>query len=178
MKSEAFNIDRYTGGKPAQQFDFLYESFSILRELLKDYREDLITEVIEQKSYNRRSQNGDLGVRVQVSMGVSNPTQNQAIEHMTIAQAIDNGLLDDDFFEDTDDSQELIHKVTCYHRVTEDFEVFNSKLGTMYSGYVRGMNKKVIATETKLIRKLLADKKEISIRELDEKQENSIRLKE
>ena len=104
MKSEAFNIDRYTGGEPAQQFDFLYESFSILRELLKDYREDLITEVIEQKSYNRRSQNGDLGVRVQVSMGVSNPTQNQAIEHMTIAQAIDNGLLDDDFFEDTDDS--------------------------------------------------------------------------
>ena len=35
-------------------------------------------------------------------MGNSNPTMNKAIEHMTVAQAIDEGLLDEDFFEDTD----------------------------------------------------------------------------
>ena len=103
MRSEAFNIDRYTGGEPAQQFDFLYENYSILDEILRDYREDIIMEVIEQKTYNRRSQDGDLGVRVQVSRGTSNPTMKQAINHLTIAQAIDEGFLDEDFFEDTDD---------------------------------------------------------------------------
>ena len=102
MKSGAISIDRYAGGEPVEQFDFLYENFSILQELLRDYREELIMEVIEQKAYNRRSQNGDLGVRIQVSMGNSNPTMNKAIEHMTVAQAIDEGLLDEDFFEDTD----------------------------------------------------------------------------
>ena len=55
MKSGAINIDRYTGGEPTEQFDFLYENFSIMQELLKDYREELITEVIEQKAYNRRN---------------------------------------------------------------------------------------------------------------------------
>lgn len=131
MRSGAISIDRYAGGEPAEQFDFLYENFSILQELLKDYREELITEVIEQKAYNRRSQSGDLGVRIQVSMGISNPTMNKAIEHMTVAQAIDEGLLDEDFFEDTDNRQELIRKVTCYHRVNTDLEIFTSKLGTM-----------------------------------------------
>lgn len=131
MKSGAINIDRYAGGQPDEQFNFLYENFSILQELLKDYREDLITEVIEQKSYNRKYQSDDLGIRIQVSMGISNPTMNQAIEHMTIAQAIDEGLLDEEFFEDTDDRRELIRKVTSYHRVNRDLETFTSKLGTM-----------------------------------------------
>jgi len=131
MKSEAINIERYAGGEPEEQFDFLYENFSILQDLLKDFREELITEVMEQKAYNRRSQSGDLGVRIQVSMGTGNPTMNKAIEHMTVAQAIDEGLLDEDFFEDTDNKQDLIRKVTSYHRVNRDLETFTSKLGTM-----------------------------------------------
>ena len=131
MRSEAINIDRYIGGAPEQQFDFIYENYSIIGEILRDYREELIKEVIEQKAYNRRAENGDLGVRIMVSMGISNPTMNQAMEHVAVAQAIDEGWLDEDFFEDTDDKQELIRKVTCYHRVNTDLEIFTSKLGTM-----------------------------------------------
>lgn len=131
MKSGAINIDRYAGVEPSEQFDFLYENFSVLREMLQDYREDLIKEVIEQKTYNRKSKNGELGIRIQVSMGISNPTMNQAIENVTIAQAIDEGWLDEDFFEDTDNKQDLIMKITSYHSLSRDFETFTSKLGTM-----------------------------------------------
>jgi len=131
MKSEAISIERYAGGEPEAQFDFLYENFAVLAEMLKDFREEIITEVMEQKAYNRRSQNGDLGVRIQVSMGTSNPTMNKAIEHVTVAQAIDEGLLDEDFFEDTDDRQALIQKITSYHRVNRDLETFTSKIATM-----------------------------------------------
>jgi len=131
MRSEAINIDRYAGGEPEQQFDFIYENFSIIKEMLRDYREEIIKEVIEQKAYNRREENGDLGVRIMVSMGISNPTMNKAIEHVTIAQAIDEGWLDEDFFEDTDDRQELIAKIRSYHRVNRDLETFTSKLATM-----------------------------------------------
>ncbi len=35
--------------------------------IIKDYREDIINDVIEMKSFNRRAANGELGVRVQVS---------------------------------------------------------------------------------------------------------------
>ena len=102
-----------------------------MKNLLTDYREDLIDEVIEQKAYNRRAANGDLGVRVQISIGVSSPTEKQAINHMTIEKAIVDGVLDEEFFEDTDNQEELIRKVTCYHAVSEDVKTFTKKLGSL-----------------------------------------------
>lgn len=131
MKSGAINIDDYIGVQPEEQFEFIYTHYPIMKNLLTDYREDLISEVIEQKTYNRRSANGDLGVRVQLSIGVSSPTEKQAINHMTIEKAIVEGVLDEDFFEDTDNQEELIRKVTCYHAVNEDVKTFTKKLGAL-----------------------------------------------
>lgn len=131
MKSGAINIDDYIGVQPEEQFEFIYTHYPIMKNLLTDYREDLIDEVIEQKSYNRRAANGDLGVRVQISIGISSPTEKQAINHMTIEKAIVDGVLDEEFFEDTDNQEELIRKVTCYHAVSEDVKTFTKKLGSL-----------------------------------------------
>lgn len=131
MKSGAINIDEYIGGAPEEQFDFIYTHFSIIKNLLTDYREDLIDEVIEQKAYNRRAANGDLGVRVQISIGINNPTEKQAISHTMIEKAITSGILDEDFFEDTDNPEDLVKKVTCYHAVNEDVKTFTKKLESM-----------------------------------------------
>lgn len=92
MKSGAINIDDYIGVQPEEQFEFIYTHYPIMKNLLTDYREDLIDEVIEQKAYNRRAANGDLGVRVQISIGISSPTEKQAINHMTIEKAIMDGI--------------------------------------------------------------------------------------
>lgn len=117
MESEAISIDEYLDSDVGQRFDFLYENYAVLKAIIKDYREDIITDVIEMKSYNRRAENGELGVRVQVSIGVSNPTMNKAINHLIIAKAVDEGYLDEDFFEDTDNPDALVKRVTIYHRV-------------------------------------------------------------
>lgn len=50
---------------------------------------------------------------------------------MSIEKAIVDGILDEDFFEDTDNQEELIRKVTCYHAVNEDVKTFASKLGSL-----------------------------------------------
>ncbi len=112
MESEAISIDEYLDSDVEQRFDFLYENYSALKAIIKDYREDIINDVIEMKSFNRRAANGELGVRVQVSMGTSNPTMNKAINNITIAKAVDEGYLDEDFFEDTDDPDALVKRVT------------------------------------------------------------------
>lgn len=70
-------------------------------------------------------------MRVQISIGISNPTEKQAISHTLIEKAIVDGVLDDDFFEDTDNQEELIRKVTCYRAVSEDLKTFTKKLGSM-----------------------------------------------
>ena len=79
MESEAISIDKYLDSDVEQRFDFLYENYSVLKAIIKDYREDIINDVIEMKSFNRRAANGELGVRVQVSLGTSNPTMNKAM---------------------------------------------------------------------------------------------------
>ena len=131
MESGAISIDEYLDSDVEQRFDFLYKNFSVLKAIIKDYREEIITDVIEMKSYNRRSTNEELGIRVQVSLGISNPTMNQAINHITIAQAIDDGYLDEDFFEDTDNPDFLVKRVTIYHRLNIDYQSFSSKLETL-----------------------------------------------
>ena len=131
MKTGAINIDGYTERASEEQFNYLYENFSIRQELLWDYREELIREILDQKAYNRGKSYIGLGVRIQVSFGASNPTMSQAIEHDSVKQAIEEGILDEDFFSDTDDKEQIIQKVCNYHRVIMDFEVFVSKIGTM-----------------------------------------------
>lgn len=131
MKSEAISIDDYINSEMTVRFNFIYDNYPVMEDMLSAYRNEIIQDVIDMKTYNRRASLGDLGVRVQVSIGISNPTQKQAIAHMTIAEAIDTGTLDDDFFEDTDDPEKLITRVITYHRVAKDFHEVSDKLKTL-----------------------------------------------
>ncbi len=131
MESEAKNIDKYIGFTLSKRFDFLYENYSVLKPLIKNYREDIIMDVIDMKTCKRRESIGELGVRIQVSIRRGGPTEKQAISHMTVENAIEEGFLDEAFFEDIDNPDEIIRRVTNYHIVRADFEVFASKLETL-----------------------------------------------
>lgn len=48
-----------------------------------------------------------------------------------IAKAIDEGMLDDDFLQDTDDPVDLIRRVNVYRRVKKDYAIFSQKLNTL-----------------------------------------------
>ena len=41
---------------------------------------------------------------------------NKAINNITIAKAVDEEYLDEDFFEDTDNPDELVKRVSIYHK--------------------------------------------------------------
>lgn len=137
MESEAIKIDEYLSSDIDKRFEFLYENYAVLKPILIDYREDIISDVYDMKVYNRRAANGELGVRIQISVKRNSPTEKEAISHVSIAKAIDDGYLDEDFFEDTDNPQELIRRVRIYHRVCIDYEAFSSKLGTLNPGEQR-----------------------------------------
>lgn len=77
MESEAISIDEYLDSDVSQRFEFLYENYSVLKAIIKDYREDIINDVIDMKSYNRRAANGELGVRVKKCIDTRNPGKKQ-----------------------------------------------------------------------------------------------------
>lgn len=56
------------------------------------------------------------------------PIMNKAINNITIAKAVDEGYLDEDFFEDTDNPDELVKRVTIYHKVSIDYQSFTSTI--------------------------------------------------
>ena len=58
MESEAISIDEYLDSDVEQRFDFLYENYSVLKAIIKDYREDIINDVIEMKSFKEISLTG------------------------------------------------------------------------------------------------------------------------
>ena len=134
METEAISIDEYLGSDDRKKFDFLFGNFSVLKPMIKNYREELISDIADMKECNRRAKNGDLGVRIHVSMRRDGPTERKAINNLTIEKAIDEGYLDEDFFEDTDNHDEIIRRVTLYHSVNADYETFRVKLDTMTPG--------------------------------------------
>ncbi len=131
MESEAISIDKYLGCDMDKRFDFLYENYSIMQPMIRNYKDELIADVIDMKDCKRREESGDLGVRIQVSIGMKRPTERRAITNITIEKAIDEGYLDEEFLEDIDDSNEVIRRVTLYHTVSADFETFRMKLDTL-----------------------------------------------
>ena len=130
-KLEWTNIDSYPTTQLPERVDFLYENYYALEDLIEEYKENIIAEVIEQKSYNKRSEIGELGVRVCTSLGMSNTTQKKSLEHLSIEEAIDTGYLTEEFFEYTDDRQMLINKVECYHEISRDATFMMSKIKMM-----------------------------------------------
>lgn len=132
MKNGTRGIEKYEKGSATQRISFLCDNFTVMEPMIRNYREDLITEVMEQKANGHRGEDEGLGVRIQVAFCRRNdPTANKAINRMEIAKAIDEGYLDENFFDGTDDREELIRKVTCYHLANAGYQRFVAKLKEM-----------------------------------------------
>ena len=132
MKKKTRGIEKYQRYNATQRVRFLCDNYLVMEPMISNYREELIDEVMEQKASNHRGEDEGLGVRIQVAFyKKSDPTANKAMSRMEIANAIDAGYLDEDFFEGTDDREELIRKVTCYHMINAGYMRFVAKLEEM-----------------------------------------------
>ena len=132
MRLTAISIDEYESSSSMRRFNFLFDNYAVMEPLISEYRERLIDEVMEQKAGNRKDEDEGLGVRIQVAFVRNNdPTATDAMSRMAVGKAIDRGFLDEDFFDGTDERDELIRKVTCYHMVSAGYERFGKTLKTM-----------------------------------------------
>ena len=131
MRAEAKNIDGYLSFDIGKRFDFLYENYSVLKALIRNYRDEIIADVIDMKTCKRSRSIGELGVRIRVSIRRSGPTEKLAISRMMVEQAVDEGFLNDEFLSDIEEPEEIIRRITNYHMVRADFEAFSGKLETL-----------------------------------------------
>ncbi len=91
---------------------------------------ELVCSIYEQKEYNRRS-GGDLGVRVQTSVGKGSPTENKAICLMEIEAGILNCDLWGDLLNGVDYPNEISKKVYALYFMKKEVDVILQRLGML-----------------------------------------------
>lgn len=131
MRSDVNLIINYRSCNAKERINMIYMNYPTFEDIIKGYRQGLIYEITAQKSYNRKSNKGDLGVRVQVSGIHSDITADQAIENVLIGDALDTGNLSEDFYAGTDDRNELTRKVQIYWMMQNEYALFTAQLKTM-----------------------------------------------
>ena len=80
--------DDYYKKNAKERLDFIFENYKNFDKVLNGQKDTLIFLVTCEREYNRRSQVGDIGIRVQTSGAFSDPTANDGIERYEIDKAI------------------------------------------------------------------------------------------
>ena len=132
MRKKAGGIETCGRYSLPQMVSFLCEHYTVMEPMISNYRDKLISAVMDQKARSHGGENEGLGVRIQIAFcNQSNPTEREGMNRLLVAKAIDEGYLDEDFFEGTEDREALIGKVTSYHLVNVSYQRFIKKLREM-----------------------------------------------
>lgn len=132
MNNKTRGIEAYESGNAAERICFLCEHYTVMEPMISNYRENLIDEILGQKAKNLCDNDEGLGVRIQVAFCMqTNPTGKVGERRAVVTKAIDQGYLTEEFFEGTDDRNELIYKVTCYHTANTGYKQFVKNLKEM-----------------------------------------------
>ena len=126
-----------------KRFDLIYCNFADIPSILAKYRNGIVYMVKCEREYKRQAEKGNLGVRVQTSSGLSNRTQLEALEDISIENSIDgtglgtaNDGLDEDILKDVDDAEEILYQVKEYRLLREEYNLFcgalNNSTGEEY----------------------------------------------
>lgn len=128
MSGGANIVEKYAGADVPARIELLIKYYPNFIRLVEGYEQSLSFIIKEERAYARRSQQGDLGVRVQTS-GTSDPTAKAAIENIMILEAIQKGNLEE-ITSGLDDqvSQKYEREVTTIQNMREDYQVLQNNL--------------------------------------------------
>ena len=123
-------VKEYAAADAAGRVKLIYSNFSNFLGIIDSRIDGLVYLIENEKAYNRRAQNGDLGVRVQTSK-ISDITGNTATSEADTRNAIiicdfSGGELDD-----TDKSDEYKEEAIMLKRMRRDYQLFNNQLNRL-----------------------------------------------
>ena len=90
MLSEKSFVRVYAEAEDMERINIIFKHFDNFQRLIEMFEEDLRNTIKEEKQFNKRSERGDLGVRVQTSFN-GDPTGNGAVRELELVQDIRSG---------------------------------------------------------------------------------------
>ena len=129
MEAKASIVKIYSGSKPAERVDIILMNYSNFLGIVDAHTEGLVHLISCEKSYNRKSKQGDLGIRVQVS-GASNPTADMAIENVMLREDIRKCNFSTELLKDLDQNEEekFRRDMLTLQMMREEYRVVEAQL--------------------------------------------------
>lgn len=110
VKRQKKNEEYYKKGAK-ERLDFIFDNYKNFDKVLDGQKETLIFLITCEREYNRHSQVGDIGIRVQTSEVFSDPTANDGIERYEIDKAISESKYSEEFFREIEDKEYILTKI-------------------------------------------------------------------
>lgn len=120
-------VKQYADADAAGRVDIICKNYPIFLGIVDSSTDGLIYVIENEKAYNKRSSNGDTGVRVQKSRSTDTTadtaTNNVMIRDALIACDFSGGVLDG-----TDRAEEFKQEAFTLQKMRADYDLFNSQL--------------------------------------------------
>lgn len=131
MVTKVNMLKKYEKADAAKRVDIICSNYPNFIGIIDSYTEGLKYMIQNEKEYNKKSQYGDLGVRVQVSGLCSDKTGDTAIENVMMEEAIKACDFSGDILKGTDRGAEFERDAFILRRMRNDYELFNKQLGIL-----------------------------------------------
>lgn len=141
MGSREEFIRKYADADVNGRLEIILKNYPRFMQMVDGYEQCLSIIIRNEREYNRSRKGEDLGVRVQTSR-LSNPTERQAIENVSIQEAIRAGDVEaalkgaDDYEKHAVEIKTLVNMREDYQILTNQFLFLEDKEGAMFSDYI------------------------------------------
>ncbi|MEG0963606.1 MAG: hypothetical protein RSF88_12225 [Lachnospiraceae bacterium] len=131
MAAKVNMLKKYEKADASKRVDIICNSYPVFIGIIDSYTEGLKYMIQNEKEYNRKSQLGDLGIRVQTSGLCSDKTGDAAIEKVMMEEAIKACDFSGDILKGTDQGEEFERDAAILRTMRNDYALFNKQLGIL-----------------------------------------------
>ena len=124
-------IKIYVDANSAKRVDIIIKNYTSFIGIVDGYTDGLRYMIECEKESNSRQEIGDLGVRVQTSGSISDPTAKKAIRNIVTRDALINCNFTDDVLEGVDRAEEFVRNAYLLREMRKDYELFNLQLSIL-----------------------------------------------
>lgn len=131
MQAEANIIVKYARADGYGKINIICNNYQNFLCLVDVHEKRIKREIVEEKKFNRQTEHGDLGIRVQTSRSISSPTENEAMDEWELDKAIKTGKVPKGLVMGTDDDAGHILELETLKVMRDDYAEFQNNLVTI-----------------------------------------------
>lgn len=124
-------LNAYAKADSAKKVDIIIRHYPNFLGIVDGYTEGLRYMIENEKTFNRKHNYGDLGVRVQTSGKHSDITADSAINNVITREAIIDCDFSGDILEGVDRGEEFKREAFLLRKMRNDYELFNRQMGIL-----------------------------------------------